>query len=803
MEVRNNVEDVCFLELTSENEFLSRLVNFQPLTSTQIKVKSYPLEQIKNARVQEALVVRDLLNVLVGMEGVYIRYNNSYEPRLGPGDEIRGPDFKIAKNMDPSLKSFAKWMVKFGKIYVVLSCFSERYNEPVYGSILHRLCYEIRQFLAHDYMRFIVDVAEGEFRSNPSFSIRELGQMLTKSCGYKAQLLYDIVQDVIREMSRRALMNREEADFHNFIQDLKKEKHYAPSAYGIDSSGIAPFLTDSRINIHARGGVILQMVQDRLKGNWGNQRNVDFLQKLLSSISSQYCVMLETWLTNGSLSDPHDEFMVADSMRSTSHQEITTLNSLNSERLWDTQHVIRRDGIMEQFKEKDIAFKVLMTGKLLNLFRQCCDFRDLTGVTPANSYGPLRDLPQGTQLTLYVDAHYKRANELVGGLFCDGYNLANRLGEFHQNFFFYNNPSFFRSFFNRSLIELTKLRSDVVQEKLQRSFLDYQLSQEHRTSNIVLPLLNLKLDHRSFYRIVEQFSSETANGGNEPDLLQAQNFGNLRDMLLRDLELQDLDSGTSAHDKKFGHTIHHLQFEIIVPFPLNTIITKTCMVQYQMVQRYLGILHYYNKILQDTWFELNKNRIWRHAGFSKDVKHWIRRCRTVHFRMTQFMKFVLEYTCQDVIHSSWAPLKSRMDKNAASNFDLNACQLALQDFLTQIMAHSLLTNASLVRLLIQITDIVHRFCKFVTSLRKTLCMMDVRLFSYYQGQFSDDHQYDEAAALRKLHELQKYLGLIWDSFSQHRSAFAEGVSYYCNNGSVRSGASPVIFMAEKLKFLEK
>ncbi|CEP63190.1 gamma-tubulin-complex subunit SPC97 LALA0_S07e04500g [Lachancea lanzarotensis] len=801
MEVRNHVNDICHLETLQEKSLLSRLVNFQPLTSSHAKVKSYPLNQIKNQRVQEALVVRDLLNVLIGLEGVYIRYNNSYQPELGQQDDIRGPDFRIAKNMDLSLKSFAKWIVKFGKIFVVLTRFSERYSEPVYGSVMHRLCFEIRQFLTYDYVRNIIEQAETEFLTNPLFSIRGLGQLLTQNCAHKAQLLYDLVQEIMREMNRRALLNREEADFQNFMQDLRKEKNNTD--FSVSNESNALFITDSRINVHARGGVILQMIQDKIDVNRGNERNVTFLQKLFEDVSVQYCSMLDSWLINGSLEDPYNEFMVADTAQLSSRQEAIRLTSLNSERLWDTQYVIRKDGVLNDFENGNIAFKVLMTGKLLNLFRNCCNLQTTTGILPdENLKYPLTRLPQRTELLLYVDLHYSRANKLTHFLFYNGYDLPQILLEFHHNFLLFNNPGFFKEFFNRSLVELTKLRTDTVEEKLRRTFQEYQRSREDDGGKVVLPLLNLQLDKSCFHRVIQQFSMETSTDKDNANLMQARNFENLRDLLLQDLDMQEVSESGQTKKTEFEYSIHHLQFEIVVPYPFNTIISRTCIFQYQAIQRYLLLLHYYNKVLEDTWFEINKNKIWRHSGFNKDVHLWIRRCRVVHFRMAQFMKLMLEYTSLDVIQNEWLELEKQTRNATSTGFDLPQFQSALQNFLTQQMTHSLLTNASLVRLLVQITDIVHRFCKFVTSLRKTLCLLDVRLFSYYHGQLSKEMQYDESAALQKLQELQQYLDLVWNSFSQHKSAFAEGVRYYCNHGSARSGINPVLALEERLRDIE-
>lgn len=796
MEIRRTTDDICELEGSLKSGLLSRLVNYQPLTHEKLKVKSYPLDQVKSQRVQESLVVRDLLFVLVGLEGVYIRYNNSYEPRgAQQSDELRGPEFKIAKNMDPSLKNFAKWIVKLGKMYVVLTTFTERYSEPLYGAVLHRLCYEIRSFLIRDYMKCLVDVAEVEFKQNPEFGIRELGQLLSRNCVYKMQLLYEIAQDISREMGRRALVDRDEADFQNFMQDLKMEKEVVENTRML-------FTTDSRISAHACGGVILQMVQDKVKNNWGNQRNVDFLQGIFRNISTQYCKILDRWLKNGSLEDPYDEFMVADTAKSSKGQVPHTINSLTSERLWDTQYVIRKDGLMDQFKEGDVAFKVLMTGKALHMFRTCCDLQDLESVASIEMPRSLQELPHGTQLTLYVDAHYERANQLAGKLFYEGYNLPQVLREFQSNFLLYNNATFFRKFFNRSLVDLIRLRSDAVQTKLQRTFEEYQSSVQNPVGAVVLPLMNLQLDKRTYKHIIEQFSSETAPEGHDAQLLQARNFGNLRDMLLRDLDVQELSASGELQQLSGSHyCIHYMQFEIIVPYPLNTLISKTCVVQYQMIQRHILLLHYYNKILQDTWFELNKNKVWRHRGFGPDVARWIRRCRVVHNRMSQFMKLMLEYTSQDVVEAGWRDLAPRMGAAGEAKFDLAEWQALLEHYLANLMSHSLLTNASMVRLLVQITDIVHKYCKFVTSLRKTLCGLDLRLYSHYRAQLPAEHHYDEAAALAKLRELQRYVMVVSERFEQHQAAFAEGARYYCDQGSTRAGGNPVLALADRLSQL--
>lgn len=795
MEVKNISDSAELLEpSTSErNDYISRLVNFQPLSYNQLKLKSYPLDHISEQRVQEALVVKDLLNVLIGLEGIYIRYNNSYDPMKVQDLDLRGPDFKIAKNMDLSLKSFTKRIIKLGKIFAVLTKFSTKFTESKYGSVLHKFCFEIRQFLTQVYLKFVVDECEEQFKNYSQYSIRNLEQALNNECIYKAQILYELCQDILQEMSRRQMMDRAEVDFNNFIDDLRKEERNVAGTSSVSTTndlenGIL-LMTDSRLCPLAKGGIVLQLLQNKLKSSWGDQRNMEFLKQIFQNVSASYCSMLEKWLVDGVLNDPYDEFMIGDTAMNPS----TQLNSLNSERLWDTQYVIRKDGLMEQFQDKSVQFKVLMTGKLLNLFKHSCDLNSLEGLLPEYHTEALKVLPQDTELKLYVDRSYERANKLVWLLFKDGYHLPQVLLQFQKSYMLSGNSTFISKFFNKSIVELTRIKSEPIQLKLQRNFEYFQ--KQNSTGGLVSQLMNLNLDKNSLSELVEQFSSisattreqlEEEHHGNS--LLKAHNFQNLRDMLLRDLQ-----KGTGTTTARYS--IHYLQFEIIVPFPLNCLISKPFVVQYQIIQRHLLLLHYYNKILEDTWFEINKNKIWKYRQFPIEVHQWIRHCRILHDKMTQFMKLVMEYMVHDVVDKEWRSLNEYLTENG--NHHIYQCSLKLQNFLTNVMAHSLLTNSSLIKLELQIMEIVHKYCKFVTSLRKTLCLMDHDLFTRYKDQLQDA-EFDETWALDKFQELDRYLRLVSTSFHQHLVAFVEGVRYYSDHGSGGSQGNVVMALAERL-----
>ena len=162
-------------------------VNAAPLCSEEIKVRTYPIEKTSNERVQESLVVRDLLLVLQGYEGVYIRYNNSYRR-----EALVGPEYKVVKMMNVTFKSFSKKLIKVGSTFIRLDKFQQWCMEEKYGRLMHRLGHEVRQFLYEDYLGCIKEL-EKRFMQDTRFSIRDVEMVLEERYIYKFRLLDELV----------------------------------------------------------------------------------------------------------------------------------------------------------------------------------------------------------------------------------------------------------------------------------------------------------------------------------------------------------------------------------------------------------------------------------------------------------------------------------------------------------------------------------------------------------------------------------------------------------------------------------
>lgn len=772
------MDDYVELSNAAKNgPLLGRLVNYQPLFSTDPKVRSYPLSELSapdQKRTQEALVVRDLLNVLVGLEGVYIRYNNYYDPH---SDVV--PEFKIAKTMDPSLKSFSKRIAKLGKYYIVLTKVAEKWSEPSFGNILHRFGFEVKRFLRLNYLHFIADRLERDFKESTTFSISELEQVITDvEITKQLELLYTVSERIDREDRTRRNMDRVKEDFNNFINDLKDQGQ---------SSNAFILATDTRVLPIAKGGVILRIIQEMVHENLGDRTNVAFLNNILNDVAGNYCEMLFKWLTEGKLNDPYDEFMVVDTMKNVND---ITPHMKYGDRLWDTQFVIRKDGLLKQYDsnaDNELLFMVLTTGKLVNLVKTSLNKVNLTLATNRDDeIKNFSELMEGSTLELYINKWYNEANKLCLQMYLEGYELVKLIRMLQKHYFGYHNANGVSRFLQKNMVELTRRyrKNGYEREKLQRAFEIERESKYSSNNDLVKQLLNLQLDDQPFGEVILQYVRQgeeqreelTISGEDDGTrLLRANNFQNLKVILLQEL--------TSAHDgsediKALKSNIYYLNFEMIVPYPISIIITRPCIVQYQIISRYFFLLQYYSKLLDDTWIEINKNIVWKYRGFTKLVRQRvIKRSRVLHNQMSQFVKLVLEYFTQDVVEREMNAMTSTTTKKA-SILDWQSCS---QECLTNIMTNCCLSQ--LIEIQLQIFEIIHKFCKFITSMRREFCQLDANLYEMYTSSNSrrvdiPTNIYTPEEYTTRTSEYITYIDMVVQGFQQHVLAFKEGLGHH-------------------------
>ncbi|GME91789.1 unnamed protein product [Ambrosiozyma monospora] len=295
-----------------------------------------------------------MLHVLSGLEGSYVRYSETFDPK-NIAHLLKGPDYLINMHLNPSLKDIIKRLMVYGKIYFALRSFSEIHSTLVEGQIIHDLCHEISSILK-DYEYFLYFEVEQEFKNNADFSITSLEQMLSMRVAPEFNHLYEIITEINRENERRSdRTNMANMRFQSIMKSLK-EDYYTGTLDGVTS--------DSRRSNSVKGGLALRIIQNRLDRYKGDLSSFNFLSKLLTAVSKSYVRMLNRWLELGIIDDPADEFLI--------HQDTTTNSEYRrSADFWADKFTIRDEGQVTQLEPLGVQKKIILTGKYLNVLDEC------------------------------------------------------------------------------------------------------------------------------------------------------------------------------------------------------------------------------------------------------------------------------------------------------------------------------------------------------------------------------------------------------------------------------------------------
>jgi gamma-tubulin complex component 3 len=84
-----------------------------------------------------------------------------------------------------------------------------------------------------------------------------------------------------------------------------------------------------------------------------------FISRLLKEVSTPILSMIKSWMLEGEINDPFDEFFVQ-------------MNpSVSDARLWTEKYTLNYV-MIPKFLTNELANKILQTGKAVNFIRRCC-----------------------------------------------------------------------------------------------------------------------------------------------------------------------------------------------------------------------------------------------------------------------------------------------------------------------------------------------------------------------------------------------------------------------------------------------
>ncbi|KDO30162.1 hypothetical protein SPRG_05354 [Saprolegnia parasitica CBS 223.65] len=356
-----------------------------------------PLTQWPNA-LQERALIDDILYVLLGIEGKYIRRNDATKATTSTASYLKSSAFARVPSpyldlsteifdsfsfgidaavTDASLAALASKVIVLGTYYLHVTHYIETRRRYEYGQVCHAFCAGLKVLL-REYTVVVAQLEHLAMRGDLSLS-----------------KLWFYVQPSLRAME--------------LLSNVVKS------------------------SVAQQGGALLSGIAHVPTS--GDAKATSVLNFLLEKASAPYLQMLELWIYHGELKDPYDEFMVASD--ETLQKEEVSDDPWS--KYWERRYTLR-------------ATHVLTTGKYLNVFRTCgrhinCPFA--ATIPHAESARRFDEL---------VDKAHAYASTLLVDLLLEEHDLMNRLRSI-KHYFLMDQGDFFVDFMDAAEPELN-LRAD-------------------------------------------------------------------------------------------------------------------------------------------------------------------------------------------------------------------------------------------------------------------------------------------------------------------------------------------------------
>lgn len=467
---------------------------------------------------QETLLLEDLLNVLMGIEGQFI-YHAPGHKTDDLASQLRGPTYMVDPAFDSSMRELVLLVLPLASCYSAICTFLDLESSLRYGTVIHAMCAGIRDIIEVSasgaaYINSIKDVnlriirqkyeglvinLEHRLYASPHFTLQKLWLFVHPTLRVLS-LVYGFIMDVAAithadildqsdsEENADSSDDQEEEDTaseNGLRQDMEQERR---QMFEIDNAsqghGIALESIDGGI---IKGGEVLSMLWDRVERLSGDLRAFDLFLNLFHRASQPYARTLLTWINTGILIDPYDEFMVFEDERVTYDR----LKTDPSDTYWEQRYTLRdlnviakgereRQGVSDHsvgHKEAEhhlIASgrglltggariptfleawkaKILLAGKYLNVMRQCGV--DIESVSPYSHESTPFVIMTEEPFLRKIEEAYQHANARLLDLLLHQYHLVDRLRSL-KHYFFFSSSDFFSSFIEQANRELRRV----------------------------------------------------------------------------------------------------------------------------------------------------------------------------------------------------------------------------------------------------------------------------------------------------------------------------------------------------------
>ncbi|ANB13065.1 Spc97p [Sugiyamaella lignohabitans] len=725
-------------------------------------------------------MMEDLLYVLMGCEGNYIRFSELYDPS-SEVDRLRGPDFRIAKFFDPSVKDLAMSIAEIASWYMAVRAFCEYQSGDIFGRVNQALCAGLRKITKG----YLANLAELEYLvlNSQQFSLHQMSVELTHT-GSLLKHAYSVCQAILEDNVRKSEATSRGG---NDIEDIIEKIRGTATSEHVDYGNI-PLREEGRGDTVCKGGSVLKLLAKRLEIWSGDPLASGVVRMLLQEASRPYLDMFHRWIHHGIIDDPYQEFMIREAHNSFTADQ---LHQDYADKYWERRYIIRTEDLPLQLSNPEVYEKVLLAGKYLNVIRECggndalnyggneTEIADKNRSSEANqgenNYTSIED----TKIIIDLNAAYQNANQALLTLLIQTQGLQNRLRSL-KHYFFLDRADFFINFMDIAHSELSKSSREASITKLQY-LLDMALRQPGSISSEdpFKDEVIVTMSHKSLTEYLLQITNIIGIDAEQIRNNSANSSEYVRNMVLAAKHTSGVTSADSEKRSKSFTAIMGLQLDFKMPFPLSLALSRNSIMRYQFLFRHLVELKNIERSLNLSWVEQMKLPPWRNSP-SQDtparLTEWKRAAIKLRSRMLIFIQQLLYFCTVDVIEPNW----SKLERELADSKTVDLLMKKHIAFLDTVIKECMLTSPVLLKIRAKLFRACQMYGNFLPSQTPSLVQIDptcvpASQLKYYNRAINKDGQ--EYTPDELLTYLENSLGQYQASFDRYIRSFVEGINY--------------------------
>jgi len=664
---------------------------------------------------QERLLVEDLLWVVQGFEGKYVRAASlpCTAASIIPND-FR---FELAESeresLEPGLSRMVENFLPLGGQCMRLRRFIDRKRRYDYGMVAQALAAGLQDLWLKGYGLLL---AQLEFKHK-----QHLQEGRGAGHGLTLQQLWFHLQPALRSLE------------------------------GLDALCQAVGQT--------KGGALLNKLRAAGAG-CGDDRSAQTHAYLLEKAAGPYMAMLEKWICRGVLEDPYGEFMVKEE-QGLSKENVQ--EDFNAE-YWDARSTICAEHVFSVLEEHKP--RILTTGKYLNVIRECgldpglgledkgsnhsgVDDRNSENLSAATSLIPKLRFSEGkAALGKAIDAAYHRACKLLLDVVLREHRLLARLASI-KHYFLLDKGDFFVHFMNTAEKELLRGVWEVSSSRLEGLLhLSIQMSVASNDpyKDDISGTFSKKtlIEHLNAIHKSDRFGSVLTGGdGLNTSLSGAASAGRGSTYLsmsshvpsssfssespetelpeLPDLlEHVNIDSATSRVKDPRNHpselrgikAYEAFMLETQVKWPLSLVVSRRAVTKYQLLFRHLFLVKFVERRLHTVWAEQQSTK-------ELDVRRALGLAFCVRHKMQHFLATYIYYMMFEVVEPHWHVLQTAL-RTGEGVEHLDDVIRMHQEFQDCCLKECLLTDQSILKILNKILVVCLLFVAYMEQATQEL-----------------------------------------------------------------------------------